>query len=54
VTMSGDYSQNETGPEQDIVRIIVPPHTKVTITAENQTSSSSIDQCAVFQGRVYE
>jgi len=54
VTMSGDYSQNETGPEQDLVHLIIPPHTKVKMTAENETSSSSIDQCAVFQGRIYE
>jgi len=52
VAMSGDYSQNETGPEQDIVRIIIPPYTDVKMTAENDGSGTT-DQCVACQGRIY-
>jgi len=53
VTMSGDYSQNETGPEHDVVRLVIPSYTKVKMTAENEGSSNGRDQCAICQGRVY-
>jgi len=52
VSMSGDYSQNETGPEQDIVRLIIPPYTEVKMTAENDGSGTT-DQCVACQGRIY-
>jgi len=52
VTMAGDYSQAETGPEQDVVRIIIPPYTEVRMTAENE-GTGDIGQCVACQGRIY-
>jgi len=52
VSMSGDYSQSEVGPEQDAVRLIIPPYTEVKMTAENDGSGTT-DQCVACQGRIY-
>jgi len=54
VTMSGDYSQPESGPENDNILLIIPPLTEVKVTAENEGSSNARDQCAIMTGRVYD